>query len=221
MTTFEQAQDSHKFAQNYIDNIELGEKGRYVSSIIYTDKVDIQAFMRCRPKSDGIRTKSKIIVPKNAFFPNITEQDFLSTLLDHELIHAEQYYRGTHFDPFLDELERKIVNLTINFAPSLNIGTYREIMTERDAYENQLQNIEDGLRNVSERKKSHLKEVLISNKNMKTTLQALKHIAENNVGVQFYESRAKELFGRDLIDLITTPEGTSATEQELIRTFIK
>jgi len=219
MTSFKQAQNNPELRQPYIDSVDLGERGQYVSEVTYTGINDIQAFMRCKPNTT--KAKSKILVPTNAFIPRITEEDFLSTLLDHEILHAEQYYKGAHHNPFIALLESKLSNLAINFAPSLNIETYEKIMSEREVYKHQLQMIDSGLRKVSKRKKAHIKNLLERNMRMQTPLQALAHIARTAIGDHYHESRAQMLFGKSITELITTPEDTTRTEQVLIKTFIK
>ncbi|MBT6995076.1 hypothetical protein HN865_03740 [Candidatus Woesearchaeota archaeon] len=222
MITFEQAQNNPELRQSYINSIDLGERGKYVSTIEYIPSPlqvnGIKAFMACIGNKKS--KKPKILIPINPFHPRITEDDFLSTLKDHELIHAEQCFTGKHSNPLVSKLEQKLMPIVMNLTPYLQINIQERIMKERDAYQHQLEMAENGLRNISKRRNIHIKKRLNEYMGSHGPLKIITQLLQEGPD-EYNKNNIKKLYGKNLQDLITTLERTTPEEQELIKTLIK
>ncbi len=223
MVTFEQAKDIPELRQAYIDSIDLGDRRRYVSEIRYIDRHAVvnglHAFMVCSGSTK--KKKAKISIPLNAFYPAVTEGDFLSTLKDHELIHAEQFYTGRYSTPLKTDLEEKLIDIVTNLTYYLRIELEEKIRMEVEAYRNQINAMETGLRNVSERKKSHVRSSLAIYEMSHGPLKIISQLLQEGPD-EYHQKRVRQLFGKEnLTELLLTLEGITPEEQELIKTFIK
>ncbi len=108
---FERARDDILYRNSFINEIGLDGARKYVKSVVYEPRVEvysldgIPAAMQCYPPLRacfGLRGgKSKITVFPRAFSSGVhlCLDDFLSTLIDHEILgHAKLYFEGV--DPF-------------------------------------------------------------------------------------------------------------------------
>jgi len=121
---FQIAKNNPRYRKKFIKLIDLGEFSQYVQ------KVNYDPYPLASDSNTGMRTllprkgfpfyekKPRIKVFPQEFSACQTVDDFLSSLLDHECLHAKQWFDGKWFA----ELFR------------------REDITEREAYKNQIRN---------------------------------------------------------------------------------
>jgi hypothetical protein len=109
---FENAVRDTKYRQQFLQELDLGEAGKYVKKVIYEKRQDLyrDGQIRIMCTSPPIRTlfnipggRSKVLVFPLAFSDYHTRaDDFLNSLADHEILgHARLAFEGrTNYFPF-------------------------------------------------------------------------------------------------------------------------
>jgi hypothetical protein len=166
MITFEQAVREPSLRQRYVAGINFGEFGRYVTRARYipTDHSEYsqdlyETCLMCTIRPFNLimfgtnHFKSEIYVFKPSFDSGLIEQesDFISALVDHEGIHAEQCYEGRSVLSLL-EIRQRILDCENRLDEIESINLERAILKakmEVEAYKHQFHRIESGNRVVS------------------------------------------------------------------------
>jgi hypothetical protein len=138
---FERAKREPKFRQSYVEQLDLGPRGVYVKDVQIVDGQQYSNFfMGCvqpiRALWGAKRGKSKIEIYSRAF-SNELEGDFLSDLIDHELIHAEQNYHAKYqarVDKIIVELNGLMENNYFKMLDQIK----RKRLAEQEAYSHQI-----------------------------------------------------------------------------------
>jgi hypothetical protein len=157
MIDFEQQKREHSLRQRYLEEVDFGEFAPFIKGIIYVPQFKDNTLMEFLPKNKSI------LVFENAYLGNYeasrTEGNFLSTLIDHEGKHAEQFSNRSQLKKRSLEEGLNAIRLygLIKFLRMAKTHSIEGRFSEMEAYANQLERIKSGERIVTEEYKSFIR----------------------------------------------------------------